>query len=128
MLILTLEIVIAVALMGIAGLTLHKVRRIHLATYGLSASILAVRRGTDALFRQLQALLALERKLKLDDALPPMRGRAGSPDFLVVAKHIDRAKPNVVLECGAGVSTLVCAKILQKLGNGRVFSIEHDAR
>src|SRR5207244_4204311 len=35
--------------------------------------------------------------------------------------------PRIVLECGSGVSTVVCARMLQLGGSGHVYSLEHDA-
>ncbi len=69
---------------------LYKVRKIHLATYILLNNVAATRRETETLFTQIQALLALERKLNLAEALPPMRGWAGSPDFLLTVANETR--------------------------------------
>lgn len=122
-----LLLALTVILLGVAGIALYKVRKIHLATYGMSRDIAAIRRETDFLFRQLQALSALERKLHLEQPLPPLRGWAGSPDFLtVVAEEIECHKPLAVVECSSGVSTVVCARMLQLNGAGHVFSLEHD--
>lgn len=105
-------------------LTLHKVRKIHLATYELQAAA----RETKSLFSQLQALSALERTLNLEKPLPPLRRWAGSPDFLLtIAKAILSGKPNLVMECSSGTSTLVIARCLQLNGNGHVYSLEHDS-
>jgi predicted O-methyltransferase YrrM len=107
-------------------LVLHKTRKIGLATYTLLDDAAHTRRETETLFAQIQALLALERKLGLAEALPPMRGWAGSPDFLlIVADEILAHKPRTVMECSSGVSTLVVARCLQINGKGHVYSLEH---
>lgn len=120
----------ALSLAGLAALLLvilHKVRKVHLAIYGLLDNAAATRREAEALFAQIQALLALERKLGLPDALPPMRGWAGSPDFLLaLAERVFADKPETVMECSSGVSTLVIARCLQLKGAGHVYSLEHD--
>lgn len=109
-------------------LILHKVRRIHLATFRLSDESQQTHREVSSLFSQLQSLLALERKLALPQALPAMRGWAGSPDFLLqVAEEVTGRQPGVVMECSSGVSTLVIARALQQVGRGHVYSLEHDA-
>ena len=116
----------AVAL-AICGVILRKIVRIDLATRALAVNSGAIRAETETLFRQVQALLALERRLDLREPLPLMRGWAGSPDFLLfIADEIRRRQPNTLLECGSGVSTLVCARMVQKNGCGRVISLEHD--
>jgi hypothetical protein len=86
-----------------------------------------IRRETETLFSQFYSLLALERKLNLNDFLPPMRGWAGSPDFLLkVAEETLREKPQNVMECSSGVSTVVLARCLQLNGSGHVFSLENS--
>ncbi len=115
-------------LVALVVFVLHKTRKIHLATYTLLNDVAATRRETEALFAQIQALLALERKLGLTEALPPMRGWAGSPDFLlIVADEMLTRKPQTVMECSSGVSTLVVARCLQLNGAGHVCSLEHDS-
>lgn len=59
-------------------------------------------------------------------ALPSTRGRAASPDFLLIlAKHILTHRPKWVLECGPGVSTIVIAAALKKAGTGQAYCLEH---
>lgn len=121
-------LLLLLALLALVALVLHKTRRVHLATYALLEDVAHTRRESAALFGQIQALLALERKLGLSEALPPMRGWAGSPDFLlVVANQVLTRKPQTVMECSSGVSTLVVARCLQMNGNGHVYSLEHDS-
>lgn len=108
-------------------LSLHKTRKIHLASYQLLEDVAAIRQETNALFSQLQALWALERKLQLSEALPPMRGWAGSPDFLLAAAEETLClKPTTVMECSSGVSTVVMARCLQMNGVGHVYSLENS--
>jgi predicted O-methyltransferase YrrM len=62
-------------------------------------------------------------------ALPATRHWAASPDFLVhLAERIRADRPEVVVECGAGVSTLVIARALQLNGTGTVWTLESDER
>ena len=77
--------------------------------------------------QQHQATRWLERDLAVDRPLPPMRGWAASPDFLLaltgfVAEH----RPRVIVECGSGVSTLVLARTCQRVGQGHVYSLDHS--
>jgi predicted O-methyltransferase YrrM len=78
------------------------------------------------LFRQMQLLQALQQDLDFPKSLPPAGGKAGSPDFLkTLADYVLAAKPDMVVECGSGVSTVVVARCLQLNGRGRMFSLEH---
>lgn len=79
-------------------------------------------------FRQLEGLMGLYSCLTPAIPFPPTRGAAGSPDFLVAIVHvIGRTRPALVIETGSGVSTLICAYALRRLGiRGRLLSLEHD--
>jgi hypothetical protein len=59
--------------------------------------------------------------------LPPFREWAISPDAArILVTEILRNKPRVVVECGSGCSTLLIGYCLKKLGEGTLFSLEHD--
>ena len=104
---------------------LYKLRRVHLLLHDVRDD---VRGGHDRLFRQLEALQGLYVELQLEHSLPPTRGWAGSPDFLLeVARQVRSARPRVVVECSSGVSTVVIARSLQRNGSGKLYSLEHDA-
>lgn len=104
----------------------HKTKKIHSATYKLMSDVTDIRRESSTLFSQLQALKTLEKTLDID-YLPPLRGWAGSPDFLLtVAETALNQKPDTILECSSGVSTVVLARCLQINNYGHVFSLEHD--
>jgi predicted O-methyltransferase YrrM len=104
---------------------LHKLRLVHLLLHDVRD-----RTGHDnlSLFRQLEALQGLYVELALKHSLPPTRGWAASPDFLLeLARHARTARPDNVVECSSGASTLVLARCMQMNGAGKVFSLEHDA-
>ena len=104
--------------------TLHKVRLIHLLVHEVRDQAAS---APATLFRQLEAYDGLQRELRLDKSLPPTRGWAGSPDFLLaLARHAHTAQPRVVVECSSGASTIVLARCLQLQGAGQVYSLEHD--
>lgn len=103
---------------------LYKVKKIHVASFGIDATRLEVA----TLFSQIEATLALEKLTKLTYPLPPTRGWAGSPDFLLrVAEELEKRKPRQVVECSSGISTIISARMLQLNGVGHVYSLEHDA-
>jgi predicted O-methyltransferase YrrM len=77
---------------------------------------------------QLQARSYLCNRLGLaESSMPPVGGWAGSADFLLLlAEHVLLNKPEVVVEFGSGVSTLVLRRCLQLNGAGRLISFDHD--
>jgi len=46
---------------------------------------------------------------------------------LAVLNEVAFAEPALVVECGAGVSTLFVARLLRQRGRGRLVTVEHDA-
>ena len=118
---------ILVAVAAIVAYTLHKVRRIHLLQFALLREHEKTGKDAAGTYKQVESLIWLDRLLGLAQPLPPLRGWAGSPDFLLVlAEHVLSAQPKCVLECSSGASTLVIARCLQKIGSGHVYSLEHS--
>ncbi|NOT12423.1 MAG: class I SAM-dependent methyltransferase [Methylococcaceae bacterium] len=128
--ILTVEIfIIALLLLSIAlsAYTFHKVRRVHLMQYDLQNQYQRFPDTLNLTYQQLQAFTALDRRLNLTYALPPLRGWAASPDFLLLlAEHVHRQQPEVIVECSSGASTIVLAQSAKQNGKGHVYSLEHD--
>ncbi|MET0964007.1 MAG: class I SAM-dependent methyltransferase [Noviherbaspirillum sp.] len=51
-----------------------------------------------------------------------------SPDFLrELYLHALAEKPQVVVECSSGTSTVILARCMQLNGSGKVFSLEHES-
>lgn len=74
-------------------------------------------------YQQLEALEQLLPLLKLTAPLPSSRGWAASPDFLLTLFEISKnRKPQLVVELGSGVSTLVLAKS----GAKKIISLDHS--
>lgn len=79
-------------------------------------------------YRQLEAALGIYQLLDIEQRVPPMRGWSGSPDFLLeLVSYVLARRPEFVLECGSGVSTLLVAYALRRNGTGHLHSLEHDA-
>lgn len=74
-------------------------------------------------YHQFEAVEQLLPLLKLSAPLPPSRGWAASPDFLLSLAHIaKRVKPRLTVELGSGISTLVLAKS----GAKKIISLDHS--
>jgi len=79
-------------------------------------------------FAQVEALFYLHSRIKPRKALPRMRSYAISPDFAnLMLDLVLEEKPAVIVECGAGISTLVNGYALEQSGAGHVYALEHDA-
>lgn len=104
--------------------TFHKVRRAHVMLYE-NRALSQVENNN--MFDQLQALQGLYIDLDLRKSLPSTRGWAASPDFLrELYLHALAQKPQVVVECSSGTSTVVLARCMQMNGAGKVYSLEND--
>ncbi len=111
-------------LLAVSLYALHKLRHVHILLYHVRDQTHNDQAG---LFRQLEALQGLYVELELKHSLPPTRGWAASPDFLLeVARHARSLQHATVLECSSGISTLVLARCMQLNGSGKVYSLEHD--
>lgn len=77
-------------------------------------------------YRQLEALASLYFDIQPPTSLPPTRFWAASPDLLRFLYQIVRErKPDLVVECGSGASTIVMAHAMKKNGTGKLVSLEH---
>ncbi len=118
------QLLLTGAVLALVCYTLYKVRAAHLMLYEVGGQ---VRSAADDLFRQLEALQGLYVELDLTKSMAATRGWAASPDFLLeAARHALSSKPNVILECSSGTSTMVLARCMQLNGAGHVYSLEHD--
>ncbi|NJK55994.1 MAG: class I SAM-dependent methyltransferase [Pleurocapsa sp. SU_5_0] len=78
---------------------------------------------------QIESLFSIFSTLKPQLPLPTTRGWAASPDLLKeIISLIHRQKPQLVVEASSGVSTLIIAYCLQRLGTGKLISLEHESK
>jgi len=84
-------------------------------------------RGRLATQRQIAAYLDIVRLVDPPAALPPMSGWPASPDLaLHLVEQIRDTRPDTVVECGSGVSTVVMALAMRRFHpQGRVIALEH---
>lgn len=70
--------------------------------------------------------ISVSTELRLRHSLLPMRGWAVQPDIVLeLIYHVGAERPEVIVECGSGVSTVALARCVQMNGIGHVFSLEH---
>jgi hypothetical protein len=78
---------------------------------------------------QVESLIALYRILDGKPTLPSTRRWAASPDFLLhLVTHISRHHPKIIVECGAGTSTVAMAFALRDRSDAHIYSIENHPR
>jgi predicted O-methyltransferase YrrM len=77
---------------------------------------------------KIQCLNEIYQLLPLRSPLPPMSGWAATPELaVVVLKMIQEYKPNLIVEAGSGVSTLIAGYSLEKYNpEGKIISLDHD--
>jgi hypothetical protein len=94
-------------------------------------ALVKLRRDLDAQektqYWQLEALVNIVATIQPRVPLPPTRKWAASPDMLRLVMHeVLSRRPQLVMEASSGTSTVIIAYCLQKLGGGKVVSLEHD--
>jgi hypothetical protein len=78
-------------------------------------------------FTQFEALQSIRGLFPEAVYLPPTRGWAGSPDFLLkLVELVITESPNYVVELGSGVSSVVLGLALNKFNKGKLLSIDHE--
>jgi len=84
-------------------------------------------KGVNDAVCNVQALLYLSHYIQTEHPLPRMGDWAVSADFLAQLVSTIRARePDLIVEVGSGVSTVVAAYCLEKIGKGQIISIDHD--
>ena len=80
-------------------------------------------------YRQFESLLSLHASLRAERPLPPLRDHSASPDLIAHAvSRMLSDPPELVVELGSGSSTVFLALCLERLGRGKLISIDHDAQ
>ncbi|MFD3684363.1 class I SAM-dependent methyltransferase [Nocardiopsis sp. NPDC058631] len=80
-------------------------------------------------YEQQVAWTELREHLGTPTFMPPLRGWAASPDVMrLLVREIDRRRPELVVECGSGSSSVWIGYALRRAGGGRLVAVEHDAR
>ncbi len=68
----------------------------------------------------------IQAKLSLSQPLPYTPDWSAAPDFVgLIVEHALQIKPEVIVECSSGLTTLVLAQCCQINGRGRVTSLEN---
>lgn len=108
--------------LGAVAIAYHKLS-------GMAQSIRSESRAyADNTIAQVEGLMALYARVAGLPTLPRSRGWAASPDMLHnLVQLVQAHQPRVALECSSGLSTVVLANEMRRMGRGRVISLEHDS-
>jgi predicted O-methyltransferase YrrM len=88
-----------------------------------------IKRVNEISVQQIESLFSIFFTLEPKLPLPTMRGWAASPDLLKeIISLTHRQKPQLVVEASSGVSTLIIAYCLKRLGSGKLISLEHEQK
>ncbi|MEN9518879.1 MAG: hypothetical protein RLZZ381_1467 [Cyanobacteriota bacterium] len=88
-----------------------------------------LKRVNEVSVEQIESLFSIFSTLKPQLPLPTTRGWAASPDLLKeIISLTHRHKPQLVVEASSGISTLIIAYCLQRLGTGKLISLEHESK
>jgi predicted O-methyltransferase YrrM len=88
-----------------------------------------LKRVNEVSVEQIESLFSIFSILKPQLPLPTTRGWAASPDLLKeIISLTHRHKPQLVVEASSGVSTLIIAYCLKRLGTGKLISLEHESK
>lgn len=88
-----------------------------------------IRAQINLLYRQVESLFSIYSIINFRYPLPPMRGWPISPDFgQIIITHILKEKPKTIFECGGGISTILCGYMLEKIGEGKIISLDHEEK
>jgi len=73
---------------------------------------------------ELKAIHGVQSQVKLPLNL---RGWSISTEFLeTLIRQIYTNKPDLIVECGSGTSTVVAASCLKEIGKGKIISLDHE--
>ena len=86
-------------------------------------------RRIDNLYKQMDALTAIHSIINFRYPLPQMRGWPVSPDFAnLILQTVLSEKPLKIVEVGSGISSILIGYVLEKLGKGKLITLDHDEK
>ncbi|MGB5832308.1 MAG: class I SAM-dependent methyltransferase [Thiohalocapsa sp.] len=117
---------IALGLLVIAGIALNAIVY-HKLSKAIQLAKHEATRNSDNVITQIEALFAIYAEVRPTRALPKSRRWAASPDMLALMIYqTQKHFPKQIVECSSGYSTVVLAACLRNLGNGHLWSLEHE--
>ena len=79
--------------------------------------------------RQVEALFQLFAKVTPRAAMPSSGGWAlDATSILTLIEVVERRRPRVVVELGSGTSSVWLGYVLQRLGSGKLISVDHEEK
>lgn len=83
----------------------------------------------DRVYARVEGQIGLRALVEPRAPLPPLGGWALDADVMhMVATLMWQRRPDLIVECGSGSSSVWLGYLAERLGHGRVVSLEHDER
>jgi predicted O-methyltransferase YrrM len=94
----------------------------------IRAAVSSIQRESDTRYRRQEAWLAIYSVIQPRVPLPAPAPYQASPELLRwVVQLVSEQKPGLILELGSGISTVLAAYCLERAGQGRIISVDHEA-
>ncbi len=121
---------IAIVILLLLAVLLLSLSLRHIAKLGREQTLLreALQQERRTLFNQFESYHFLRDRLGLHQGLPYTRDWSAAPDFLKpIVEHCLERRPQTVVECSSGLTTLLLARCCELNGSGHVYSLENGA-
>ena len=121
----TIDTVILLLVVALLLLLLFYLHQLSLRQERLRQTVLQQR---DSLFNQFESYHFLRDRLGLRQGLPYTRDWSAAPDFLkLIVEHCLEQRPQTIVECSSGLTSLVLARCCELNGTGHLYSLENGA-
>jgi hypothetical protein len=118
-----------VVIIGSSTLILALILEVYRRLIGVNQQLIDETANINKHYPRIEALFSLFFTIQPQLPLPETGKWAASPDFLKKLIEITyRTNPEIVVEAGSGVTTLVIAYCLKQIGKGRVIALDQDAK
>ncbi len=81
-------------------------------------------------YHQMESLFSIHQLIEPKIPLPPMRGFAGSPDFIKsLLFHLMKHQPKLIVEASSGVSSIVISEWITKYSpESKHYALDHEEK
>lgn len=122
----SIEIVIIVLLLAVLVIQVLLLRKEKTRERESQTLRKEIKKEVRGLFNQLESYHYLRDRLNLREGMPYTTDWSAAPDFLkLIVEHTLEHKPDFIMECSSGLTTVMLARCCELNGRGHVYSLEH---